>query len=83
MDSEIETTLLQAALAGDSNAFSQLFEPYRRPLLLYGYRLTPEGNYEAQSVSLLTVSGQQIKELTCFLDPRLFQRFGFPGQLAD
>jgi RNA polymerase sigma-70 factor, ECF subfamily len=47
------------------------------------YRLTPEGNYEAQSVSLLTVSGQQIKELTCFLDPRLFQRFGFPGQLAD
>jgi RNA polymerase sigma-70 factor, ECF subfamily len=39
MDSEIESTLLQAALAGDSDAFSQLFEPYRHPLLLYGYRL--------------------------------------------
>jgi RNA polymerase sigma-70 factor, ECF subfamily len=34
-----EAALLQAALAGDADAFGQVIAPYRRELLLYGYRL--------------------------------------------
>jgi RNA polymerase sigma-70 factor (ECF subfamily) len=46
------------------------------------YRLAADGSYQAQSVSLLTIVGQQITDLTCFLDPTLCQRFGFPMELA-
>ena len=46
------------------------------------YRLAADGNYQAQSVSLLTAADAQITELTCFLDPALCQRFGFPTELA-
>jgi RNA polymerase sigma-70 factor, ECF subfamily len=34
-----EAALLQAAVAGDPHAFGQVIEPYRREILLYGYRL--------------------------------------------
>jgi RNA polymerase sigma-70 factor, ECF subfamily len=46
------------------------------------YRLDSAGNYQAQSVSLLTCVGHQITELTCFLDPALCRRFGFPLSLT-
>ncbi len=46
------------------------------------YRLAPDGSYQAQSVSLLTSVDQRITELTCFLDPALCQRFGFPMEFA-
>lgn len=39
MPEDHETALLHAAVAGDSQAFSHLIAPYRRELLLYGYRL--------------------------------------------
>lgn len=39
MPDESETLLLNAAVSGDSQAFSQLIDPYRRELLLYGYRM--------------------------------------------
>ena len=39
MRDETEATLLRAAVGGSAQAFGQLFEPYRRDLLLYGYRL--------------------------------------------
>jgi RNA polymerase sigma-70 factor, ECF subfamily len=46
------------------------------------YRLARGGSYQAESVSLLTTVDQQITELTCFLDPVLVRRFGFPIELA-
>jgi RNA polymerase sigma-70 factor (ECF subfamily) len=36
---DTEATLLSDAVSGGAQAFSQLFEPYRHELLLYGYRL--------------------------------------------
>ena len=39
MADEQETTLLHAAVAGDAQAFGHLIDPYRREILLYGYRL--------------------------------------------
>jgi RNA polymerase sigma-70 factor (ECF subfamily) len=39
MEDETERALLRAARIGDSRAFSDLAEPYRRPILLYCYRL--------------------------------------------
>src|ERR1051326_7674076 len=39
MADERETALLHAAVRGDSQAFSHLIDPYRREMLLYGYRL--------------------------------------------
>jgi RNA polymerase sigma-70 factor (ECF subfamily) len=47
------------------------------------YRLVSDGSYQAQSVSLLTCVGRQITEITCFLDPALCWRFGFPPALAN
>jgi RNA polymerase sigma-70 factor (ECF subfamily) len=46
------------------------------------YRLAADGSYQAQSVSLLTTVDEQITELTCFINPALCQRFGFPTELA-
>jgi RNA polymerase sigma-70 factor (ECF subfamily) len=39
MPADDEAALLQAALTGDPHAFGQVIAPYRRELLLYGYRL--------------------------------------------
>lgn len=39
MADEQETLLLQAAVAGDAQAFGHLIDPYRREIQLYGYRL--------------------------------------------
>jgi RNA polymerase sigma-70 factor, ECF subfamily len=46
------------------------------------YRRAAGGRYQAQSVTLLTILDRQIAELTCFLDPALCQRFGFPMELT-
>ena len=46
------------------------------------YRQTPEGSYHIQSVSLLTIRGQRITELTCFLTPALCRRFDFPAEFG-
>ncbi|HEV2236747.1 MAG TPA: RNA polymerase subunit sigma-70 [Ktedonobacterales bacterium] len=46
------------------------------------YRLAADGSYQSQSLSLLTIASQQITELTCYLDPALCQRFGFPSALV-
>ena len=39
MPADDEAALLQAAVAGDPHSFGQVIEPYRREILLYGYRL--------------------------------------------
>lgn len=39
MPDEREIALLHASISGDHQAFSQLIDPYRREILLYGYRL--------------------------------------------
>jgi RNA polymerase sigma-70 factor (ECF subfamily) len=39
MPDNTEALLLQAALSGDEQAFGHLIDPYRREMLLYGYRM--------------------------------------------
>jgi RNA polymerase sigma-70 factor (ECF subfamily) len=46
------------------------------------YQRASDGSYQAQSVSLLTCVGDQITDLTCFLDPAYCWRFGFPVALT-
>jgi hypothetical protein len=55
-----ERDLLAAAKRGDENAFGRLVAPYRRELHAHAYRM----------------EGDRIREITVFLAPEAFDRFG-------
>jgi RNA polymerase sigma-70 factor (ECF subfamily) len=42
-----------------------------------------EREYEASVLDVLTLRGDRIAEITAFINPRLFARFGLPDRLAD
>ena len=47
------------------------------------YRWDPEkGRYAAEALEVLTLEGTQVKEMTAFMTPRVFARFGLPGILS-
>ena len=41
------------------------------------------GDYAAEVLDVLTVQGDRIAEVTAFIDPRLFARFGLPERIAE
>ena len=41
------------------------------------------GDYEAAVLDVLTVRGQRIAEVTGFIAPRLFARFGLPERITE
>jgi RNA polymerase sigma-70 factor, ECF subfamily len=46
------------------------------------YRWDPQtGSYVAEALELLTLEGAQVKEMTAFMAPELFARFGLPEEL--
>jgi len=46
------------------------------------YRWDPaKGSYVAEALELLTLEGAQVKEMTAFMAPELFPRFGLPDEL--
>jgi len=46
------------------------------------YRWDPQtGSYVAEALELLTLEGAQVKEMTAFMAPELFARFGLPDEL--
>jgi RNA polymerase sigma-70 factor, ECF subfamily len=53
-----------------------------QPAIAY-YRLDGEtGRYAAAAIDVLTLEGARIKEITAFVIPGLFPRFGLPPELA-
>jgi RNA polymerase sigma-70 factor (ECF subfamily) len=48
------------------------------------YRWNPDRRcYVAEALEVLTLEGEQVKEMTAFMAPELFARFGLPGELAS
>jgi RNA polymerase sigma-70 factor (ECF subfamily) len=46
------------------------------------YALDPEaGRYQATAIDVITLEGEQIKEITAFVLPELFDRFGLPAEI--
>ena len=46
------------------------------------YRWNPDkGSYVAEALEVLTFEGDQVKEMTAFMTPELFPRFGLPNEL--
>ena len=46
------------------------------------YGLDPDsGRYTASAIDVFTFEGDAIKEITAFVDPELFARFGLPAEL--
>ena len=53
-----------------------------QPAVAY-YHLNDEtGRYEAAAIDVLTLEGARIKDITAFISPELFPRFGLPSELA-
>jgi RNA polymerase sigma-70 factor, ECF subfamily len=47
------------------------------------YRWDPDlGRYVAEALEVLTLAGVQVKAMTAFMTPGLFQRFGLPTQIS-
>jgi RNA polymerase sigma-70 factor, ECF subfamily len=47
------------------------------------YRWDPEkGRYAAEALEVLTLEGTQVKEMTAFMTPQVFPRFGLPETLS-
>ena len=40
-----------------------------------------QGSYLAEALEVLTLEGTQVKQMTAFMMPAVFQRFGLPGKL--
>jgi len=48
------------------------------------YRREPaSGRYQALAIQVVELEGGLVRDLTSFLDPRLFPRFGLPATLGD
>jgi len=47
------------------------------------YPRAPDGGFAPMAVAVLTVHEGLVDQLTGFVDPRLFHRFGLPNRLAD
>ena len=53
-----------------------------QPAIAY-YHLDDEtGRYKAAALDVLTLDGSEIKDITAFVKPELFPRFGLPVELA-
>jgi hypothetical protein len=47
------------------------------------YRWDPEKDrYAAEALEVLTLEGTQVKEMTAFMTPQVFLRFGLPETLS-
>jgi RNA polymerase sigma-70 factor (ECF subfamily) len=47
------------------------------------YRWDPDvGRYVAEALEVLTLAGVQVKAMTAFMTPGLFQSFGLPTQIS-
>jgi hypothetical protein len=47
------------------------------------YRWDPEkGRYAAEALEVLTLEGTRVKEMTAFVTPQVFPRFGLPETLS-
>jgi hypothetical protein len=40
-----------------------------------------QGSYVAEALEVLALEGTQVKEMTAFMMPKVFQRFGLPDEL--
>ena len=47
------------------------------------YPRAPDGGFAPMAVAVLTVREGLVDQLTGFVDPRLFPRFGLPDRLPD
>ena len=46
------------------------------------YRWDPiKGSYVAEALEVLTLEGTRVKQMTAFMMPEVFERFGLPGEL--
>jgi hypothetical protein len=41
----------------------------------------PKGSYVAEALEVLALEGTRVKEMTTFMMPAVFQRFGLPDKL--
>jgi RNA polymerase sigma-70 factor (ECF subfamily) len=52
--------------------------------LAFGHYIDdPEGGFEPHGVNVLTLEGDRIGEITAFLTPEAFRRFGLPARVQD
>ncbi|MEU7869550.1 RNA polymerase subunit sigma-70 [Dactylosporangium sp. NPDC049140] len=52
-----------------------------QPAIASYLRRTPDGLHEAWALNVLTLRGDRIAEITSFIDPKIFARFGLPPSL--
>ena len=50
---------------------------------LAAYRKDENGVFAATAIHVLSIDGERIRDITAFLDPRLFSAFGLPPVLAE
>jgi hypothetical protein len=49
--------------------------------LAFGHYVWDEGRFVAHGVNVLTLDGDRVREITAFLTPEAFERFGLPAEL--
>jgi RNA polymerase sigma-70 factor (ECF subfamily) len=71
---------------GDVDALAALLAEdatFAMPPYASWWRWDPErGRYAAEALEVLTLEGTQVKEMTAFMTPQLFPRFGLPETLS-
>jgi RNA polymerase sigma-70 factor (TIGR02960 family) len=53
-----------------------------QPAVAYWALNDETGRHEAMAIDVLTLEGDRVKEITAFINPGLFPRFGLPSELA-
>ena len=53
-----------------------------QPAVAYWALNDETGRHEAMAIDVLTLEGDRVKEITAFIRPGLFPRFGLPSELA-
>ena len=53
-----------------------------QPAVAYWALNDETGRHEAMAIDVLTLEGDRVKEITAFISPGLFPRFGLPSELA-
>jgi hypothetical protein len=51
--------------------------------IAYYHKDAGTGRYEPAAIDVLTLEGALIKEITAFVTPGIFPRFGLPPKLAS
>jgi RNA polymerase sigma-70 factor, ECF subfamily len=54
-----------------------------QPAIAYYQKDAETGRFMAAAIDVLTLEGPQIKDITAFISPGLFPRFGLPSELAS